>query len=83
MRHGCAQCHTIRGTAARGTGGPDLTHVGSRRTIAAGTLDNHVGTLAGWIADPQTIKPGNRMPATTTLAGADLRALAAYLASLE
>jgi cytochrome c oxidase subunit 2 len=79
----CAECHTIRGTSARGTDGPDLTHVGSRRTLAAATLDNHVGTLAGWIADPQSAKPGNRMPPSKDLAGPELRALAAYLASLD
>jgi cytochrome c oxidase subunit 2 len=79
----CAECHTVRGTAARGTEGPDLTHVGARRTLAAATLDNHVGTLAGWIADPQHVKPGNKMPPTDTLTGRELRALAAYLASLD
>jgi cytochrome c oxidase subunit 2 len=80
---GCDECHTVRGTAARGTDGPDLTHVGSRRTLAAATLDNHVGTLAGWIADPQSAKPGNRMPPAKDLPGPQLRALAAYLASLD
>jgi cytochrome c oxidase subunit 2 len=79
----CAECHTVRGTAARGGAGPDLTHVGGRRTLAAATLDNHVGTLAGWIADPQQVKPGNAMPPADTLTGSELRALAAYLASLE
>jgi cytochrome c oxidase subunit 2 len=79
----CVECHTIRGTAARGTVGPDLTHVASRRTLAAATLDNHVGTLAGWIADPQSAKPGNRMPPSKDLTGPELRALAAYLASLD
>ena len=79
----CVECHTIRGTPASGREGPDLTHVGSRRTLAAATLDNHVGTLAGWIADPQSAKPGNRMPPSTGLDGAELRALAAYLASLD
>jgi cytochrome c oxidase subunit 2 len=79
----CVECHAIRGTAARATDAPDLTHVASRRTLAAATLDNHVGTLAGWIADPQSIKPGNRMPPSEHLAGPELRALAAYLASLD
>lgn len=83
LRAGCDECHTIRGTSAGGARGPDLTHVGSRRTLAAGTLDNHVGTLAGWIADPQNVKPGNRMPPGKGLQGSELRALAAYLASLE
>ena len=58
----CAACHTVRGTSAAGTLGPDLTHVGSRLTIAAGLLPTTRGSLAAWIADPQTIKPGNNMP---------------------
>jgi cytochrome c oxidase subunit 2 len=82
-RNGCGACHTVRGTAAQGKLGPDLTHVGSRRTLAAGVLDNHVGTMAGWIAGTQTIKPGSAMPETRVDAGADLRALASWLESLE
>ncbi|MFP3581788.1 c-type cytochrome, partial [Arthrobacter sp. SIMBA_036] len=58
----CAACHTIRGTSAAGTTGPDLTHVRSRETIGAGLLPNTRGSLAAWIADPQTLKPGNNMP---------------------
>ena len=59
----CARCHAVRGTAAFfGLGGPDLTHVASRRTLAAGTLPNVKGNLAGWIADPQGLKPGSLMP---------------------
>jgi cytochrome c oxidase subunit 2 len=80
---GCAACHTVRGTPAAGTLGPDLTHVGGRRSIAAGRLDNHAGTLAGWIADPQSIKPGNLMPPTTVYTGEQLRAVAAWLESLK
>ncbi|MFW7341580.1 c-type cytochrome [Pollutimonas sp. H1-120] len=79
----CAQCHTIRGTRAAGTLGPDLTHIGSRRSVAAGVLPNNIGTLAGWIADSQHIKPGNQMPSFKHLSGQDLRALAQYLESLE
>ena len=79
----CASCHTIRGVAGESRLGPDLTHVGSRLHIAAGTLRNHRGSLAGWIADPQGIKPGAFMPATTDLDGATLHALAAYLEQLE
>ena len=63
--------------------GPDLTHVGSRREIAAGTLRNHRGTLAGWIADPQAIKPGVFMPPSQDLDGETLRALATYLEHLK
>lgn len=80
---GCGACHTVRGTAANGLAGPDLTHVGSRRTLGAGILPNHQGTLAAWIADSQAIKPGNRMPAYRVLSGRDLRALAAHLEALK
>ena len=76
-------CHTIRGVAGESRLGPDLTHVGSRLHIAAGTLRNHRGTLAGWIADPQSIKPGARMPAASDIDGETLRALAAYLEHLK
>lgn len=83
MRGGCGTCHTIRGTQADGRLGPDLTHIGSRRSLGAGVLDNHVGTIAGWIADTQTIKPGSLMPETRVFSGRELRAVAAYLDSLE
>jgi cytochrome c oxidase subunit 2 len=83
LASGCGACHTIRGIAAEGELGPDLTHVGGRRSLAAGILPNNVGTIAGWIADPQRIKPNNKMPAFNTFSGEELRALAAYLASLE
>jgi cytochrome c oxidase subunit 2 len=78
----CAVCHTVRGTAAAGTRGPDLTHVASRRFLAAGTLPNTQGHLAGWIAGSQHIKPGNLMP-SLRLSGEQLQSLAAYLESLE
>jgi cytochrome c oxidase subunit II len=83
IQGGCGGCHSIRGTEAQGQIGPDLTHVGSRRTLAAATLDNHIGTMAGWIADAQRIKPGNLMPSVNTLSGRELRAVAAYLVSLK
>jgi cytochrome c oxidase subunit 2 len=80
---GCGACHTIRGTEANGLAGPDLTHVGSRATLGAGILPNNQGTLAGWIADSQGIKPGNRMPSYPVLTGQDLREVAAYLDGLK
>lgn len=83
FRAGCAACHAIRGTAADGRLGPDLTHVGSRHSLAAGTLGNHVGTMAGWIAGTQDLKPGSHMPSTGNLTGPELRTLAAWLVSLE
>jgi cytochrome c oxidase subunit 2 len=79
----CQACHTIRGVAEGARLGPDLTHVGGRMHIAAGTLRNHRGTLAGWIADPQAIKPGARMPAALDIDGPTLNALAAYLEHLK
>ncbi|MGI9046450.1 MAG: cytochrome c oxidase subunit II [Burkholderiales bacterium] len=79
----CAVCHQIRGTDARGQVGPDLTHVGSRISIGAGILPNNIGTLAGWIASSQHLKPGNRMPSFDAFTGEELRALAAYLESLK
>lgn len=80
---GCGSCHVVGGTEARGQFGPDLTHVGSRRTIGAGQFPNNVGTLAGWIANVQHIKPGARMPSYGSLTGEDLRAMASYLESLK
>jgi cytochrome c oxidase subunit 2 len=58
----CARCHTVRGTPAGGSLGPDLTHLASRRTLAAGLLPNTPGHLGGWISNPQALKPGTRMP---------------------
>jgi cytochrome c oxidase subunit 2 len=78
----CAACHTIRGTPANGTTGPDLTHVGGRKYIAAGLLETTRGSLAAWIADPQTLKPGNNMP-MVPLNPEELRSISAYLASLK
>lgn len=82
-RAGCGACHTIRGTEANGLAGPDLTHVGARRTLGAGILPNGSGAMAGWISDSQAIKPGNRMPAYPVLTGPELRAVAGYLESLK
>ncbi|GAB3551615.1 c-type cytochrome [Noviherbaspirillum agri] len=81
--HACARCHTIRGTEAAGTLGPDLTHVGSRHNIGAGVLPGNVGALAGWIAGNQHIKPGNLMPPFNELSGEGLRSLAHYMESLK
>jgi cytochrome c oxidase subunit 2 len=81
LAQSCAGCHAVRGTTV-GVGGPDLTHVASRRTLAAGTLDNVPGNLAGWVADPQSFKPGNLMP-RVPLNTSDLHALVAYLGTLR
>jgi cytochrome c oxidase subunit 2 len=79
----CATCHAVRGTAAAGTLGPDLTHVGSRIAIAAATLPNDPDALATWIASAQHVKPGNLMPQFGALDPAQVRDLAAWLHGLE
>ncbi len=78
----CARCHAIAGTPAQGSIAPDLTHLASRRTIGAGMFPNNRGHLAGWISDPQALKPGVNMPANA-LPPDDLQALLAYLESLR
>lgn len=75
-------CHKIAGTAAGGMAGPDLSHLASRRTLAAGTLAISRGNLAAWIIDPQGIKPGAHMP-VMDLDGDELNAVVAYLESLK
>jgi cytochrome c oxidase subunit II len=78
----CAMCHTVQGTLAQGKHAPDLTHLGSRQTLAAGTLRNTPQELASWISDPQKLKPGTNMPATP-LSPQDLQAVVAYLGTLK
>ncbi len=79
----CALCHTVRGTPAGGTVGPDLTHVGSRQMIGAALLPNTLASLEGWIANSQALKPANQMPPMTQFTGGELRALAAYVYGLK
>jgi cytochrome c oxidase subunit II len=81
-RAACATCHTIRGTLAGGRIGPDLTHLASRASLAAGALPLRRGELQAWIADPQHFKPGNRMPAVL-LSADDLRSIVDYLMELK
>jgi cytochrome c oxidase subunit 2 len=78
----CGACHTVRGTDAGGTVAPDLTHLMSRRTLAAATLPNTAGNLTGWIADPQGVKPETRMP-RLDLSGPELQAVEGYLETLR
>jgi cytochrome c oxidase subunit 2 len=78
----CVMCHSIGGTDARGLVGPSLTHIASRPFIGAGMLPNSRGHLAGWITDPQSIKPGIRMP-PNVLPPDDLKALLDYLETLH
>ncbi len=80
---GCGVCHTVRGTPAVGTLGPDLTHVGSRVSIGAGILPNDAPSLERWISASHTTKPGNLMPRMDVHPAAELRAIADYLLSLR
>ena len=95
----CAECHTIRGTAASiADFGPDLTHVGSRETIAAGILDNNIENLVKWISNPGEVKPGINpenditdkdpplrfmRPFEEEISAEDIRAIAQYLSELK
>ena len=78
----CGACHTVRGTLANGHVGPDLTHLMSRTTIAGGALPNNPGFLSGWIANPQSLKPGSLMP-DPELSGPDLASIRSFLATLN
>lgn len=82
LTHPCVMCHTVRGTRAGSNVGPDLTHLASRATIAAGALPNTVENLSSWISNAQSIKPGCRMP-PVQLSSSDLRDLLAYLGTLK
>ena len=82
MANQCASCHMIRGTSAQGLIGPDLTHVASRRTLASAEIRNTPQELRAWIADPQAIKPGTRMP-NLGLSSLQYDEIAAYLGTLH
>lgn len=82
LSRGCQECHSIEGTPASGRDGPDLTHIASRQSIAAGTLDNTTESLSEWITNPQRLKPGAEMP-DIELSDEDVEALVAYLETLE
>jgi cytochrome c oxidase subunit 2 len=82
QRSACVACHTVRGTNARGVIGPDLTHIGSRRTLAAGMLDNTPENMSRWIRDPQGVKVGNKM-VLPPVGDQDLAAIVAYLQALR
>lgn len=84
----CMACHTVRGHGAQGVTGPDLTHFGSRTTLAAGMLENNPEQLRRWLHSPGAVKPGNKMAQgfidnNITLTAEDENALVAYLGSLK
>lgn len=82
-RNGCGACHAIRGTDASGAVGPDLTHVGGRLSLAAGTLPNDAAAFRRWIAGAHSVKPDALMPSFGMLPPAELQAMAAYLDGLR
>ncbi|WEX73965.1 cytochrome c oxidase subunit II [Sinorhizobium numidicum] len=83
LSSGCGGCHAVRGTEARGTIGPDLTHVGSRQSLAAATLENDVAAFARWIRDGQHVKPENLMPPFGIFTETELSQLSSYLDQLR
>lgn len=83
LANGCSACHTIRGTRADGSVGPDLTHVGSRLSIGAGILPTEPEAFVRWIGHTEQIKPGVKMPAFGMLPDDQLTALATYLSGLQ
>jgi cytochrome c oxidase subunit 2 len=83
LASGCGACHAVRGTAADGHVGPDLTHVGGRATLAAGRLANELDDFHRWVARPAELKPAVRMPAFGMLPEAELRAMASFLEGLR
>ena len=78
----CINCHTVRGTVANGRFGPDLTHLMSRETLAAGIIANNAANLREWIRNPDAVKPGSLMPAMN-LSDAELDQVTAYLLTLH
>jgi cytochrome c oxidase subunit 2 len=80
---GCGACHSVRGSEARGSIGPDLTHFGGRRTLGAGVFPMNRGSIVAFVANAPEVKPGSRMPSFAALSGPELNALAAYLEGLE
>jgi cytochrome c oxidase subunit II len=82
VEYRCGLCHQVRGTRAGAISAPDLTHVMSRRLLAAGTIPNTPGNLAGWIQNPQALKPNSLMP-DQYLSGEQLSDVLAYLETLK
>jgi cytochrome c oxidase subunit 2 len=82
QRTSCVSCHAIAGTAAHARVGPDLTHFASRRQLGAGVADNTPGNLRRWLADPQQVKLGAKMP-NFNFTDRQLTQLVAYFETLK
>jgi cytochrome c oxidase subunit 2 len=83
LAQGCGACHAVRGTEARGTVGPDLTHFGERATVGAGIMRNERDSVVRFIRETEIIKPGSRMPSYSMLTAEEANAIADYLGSLK
>jgi cytochrome c oxidase subunit 2 len=83
LARGCGACHSVRGTAAAGRIGPDLTHLGARQTVASGILPNSVDNIDRFIRETRAIKPAARMPSFGMLPPAETAAIATWLGSLR
>jgi len=83
LANGCGACHTVRGTEAEGGVGPDLTHIASRQSIAAGVLPATVENIARFIRSPEHVKPSAEMPGFGVLPEEDIRSIAEWLGSLR
>ena len=83
LRSACPLCHSVAGSLAQGLVGPNLTHIGSRRSLASNSLINNTANLQAWVTHAQALKPEVAMPNITQFTGAELRALVAYLRHLQ
>jgi len=83
MTKPCVLCHEIAGTDAHGQLAPNLSHIASRRGIAANSLRNDTANLAAWVTHAQSLKPGSQMPDITQLTGGELQNVVAYLQQLR
>ncbi len=83
VQAGCGACHSVRGAGAYGQAGPDLTHLGGRRSLGADVLDTSAANITDWIARHQELKPDNLMPPFDYLSDAERAEIGAWLASLE
>ena len=82
LRMTCVNCHAIQGVAALANAAPDLTHLATRRTLGAGVMQNTPANLARWLKNPQTTKPGCKMP-NLSLTDAQLDDLVSYFETLR
>jgi cytochrome c oxidase subunit 2 len=83
LREKCGDCHRVDGTDARGTAGPDLSHIGSRLTVGAALMENDVETMARFVAHSSSLKSGSQMPSYLHLSLEELSDIAVWLKGLQ